>query len=144
MAQVPSLARDLLYAAGADKKKSPNIPEVLASPKADNFFGLLSYNLILIPSDSTCSCCVLLRSNSITSFSHPFGLPLRFLFYLFVYLFIYLLFRATPAAYVSSQARGQFGAAAARLHHSRSNEGSEPSLPPTPQVMPMPDPYPTE
>ena len=39
---------------------------------------------------------------------------------LFIYLFI-LLFRAAPAAYRSSQARGQIRAAAADLHHSHSN-----------------------
>ena len=36
-------------------------------------------------------------------------------------------------AYRSSQARGQIGAAAASLHHSHSNTGSEPHLQPTPQ-----------
>ena len=36
-----------------------------------------------------------------------------------LYLFIYLLlFRATPSAYRSSQARGQIGAAAVNLYHS--------------------------
>ena len=40
---------------------------------------------------------------------------------LFIYLFI---FRAAPMAYGSSQARGQIGASAARLHHSHSNMGS--------------------
>ena len=34
----------------------------------------------------------------------------------------------------SSQARGQIGAAAAGLHHSHSNAGSEPCLNPTPQL----------
>ena len=38
------------------------------------------------------------------------------------------LFRTTPAAYRSSQARGQMGAAAAGLHHSHSNARSEPHL----------------
>ena len=45
---------------------------------------------------------------------------------LFIYLFIYLfIFRATPSANGSSQARGRIGAAAAGLHHSHSNLGSE-------------------
>ena len=35
------------------------------------------------------------------------------------------LFRAIPAAYVSSQAGGQIGAAAASLHQSHGNAGSE-------------------
>ena len=36
-----------------------------------------------------------------------------------------LLFRAAPAAYGGSQARGRVGAIAAGLHHSHSNAGSE-------------------
>ena len=43
------------------------------------------------------------------------------LFFLF---FFFLLFRATPAAYGCSQARGLIRAAAAGLHHSHSNVGS--------------------
>ena len=50
------------------------------------------------------------------------------------------LFRAAPAAYGNSQARGQIGAMAASVHHSPSNTGSEPRLRPTPQLMAMPDP----
>ena len=51
-----------------------------------------------------------------------------------VYVYIYtLLFRAALAACESSQARGQIGAAAASLHHS--NAGSEPCLPPIPQLI---------
>ena len=42
------------------------------------------------------------------------------LFELVGFVFIYLFFRVTPAAHGSSQARGQFGAAAASLHHSHS------------------------
>ena len=63
-------------------------------------------------------------------------------FALFIYLFIYLafFFRATPAAYGSYQAMGQIGTAAAGLHHSHSNAGSEPHLQPTPQLTATPDP----
>ena len=43
--------------------------------------------------------------------------PLLFI-YLFIYLFYFLLFRATPAAYGSSQAKGWIGATAPGLHHS--------------------------
>ena len=43
---------------------------------------------------------------------------------LFIYLFI-LLFRAAPAAYGGSQARGQIGATAASLCHSHGNTGSK-------------------
>ena len=44
--------------------------------------------------------------------------------------FLFCLFRATPAAYGGSQARGQTGAVAAGLHHSHSNARSEPCLRP--------------
>ena len=64
-----------------------------------------------------------------------FSLVFYSLFY-----FIFLLFRATPAAYGGSQARGQIGAVAARVHHSHSNLRSQPHLPPTPQLMTTPDP----
>ena len=48
--------------------------------------------------------------------------------------FLFFLFRAKPTAYGSSQARGQIGAAAAGLHHSHSNAGSEPPLQTIPQL----------
>ena len=51
---------------------------------------------------------------------------------------LFCLFRATLAAFGSSQARGQIGAVAAGLCHS--NTGSEPCLWPTPQLMAMQDP----
>ena len=47
-------------------------------------------------------------------------------------------------AYGDYQARGPVGAIAAGLYHRHSNSGSEPCLPPTPQLMATPDPYPTE
>ena len=47
------------------------------------------------------------------------------LFLFYFYLFLFCFFRATPAAYGDSQARGQIGAAAASLQHSHSNVGSE-------------------
>ena len=54
-----------------------------------------------------------------------FFLPLSFIAY---YLFIYLLFRAAPAVYGGSQARGRIDAVAAGLRQSHSNTGSEPRL----------------
>ena len=51
--------------------------------------------------------------------SDPSMTTINGLIYLFIYLF--LLFRAVPAAYGSSQASGQIGAAAAGLHHSHSS-----------------------
>ena len=59
---------------------------------------------------------------------------------LFIYLSSLLSFRAAPAAYGGSQARGQIGATAAGLSQSHSNARSEPHLRPTPQLMAMPDP----
>ena len=49
--------------------------------------------------------------------------------------FGFFLFRATPATYGSSQARGQTGAAAASLHHGHSHTRSKLHLRPTPQLV---------
>ena len=56
--------------------------------------------------------------------------------------FDFFFFRAAPTAYGGPQARGQIQAVAAGLHHSHSHShmGSEPSLPPTPQLTATPDP----
>ena len=62
----------------------------------------------------------------------------------FLSFFFFLLFRATLAAYGSSQARSLIGAVVTGLHHSHSNTRSEPRLRPTPQLMATPDPEPTE
>ena len=62
----------------------------------------------------------------------------------FFFFFFLGLFRVTPAAYGGSPATGQNGAAATGLHHSHSNARSEPSVPPTPQLMVTPDPQPSE
>ena len=60
--------------------------------------------------------------------------------------FFLFYFRAAPAAYGSSQARGQIEAVAAGLHHSHSNSnmGSKPHLRPIPQLTAMLDPPPNE
>ena len=50
------------------------------------------------------------------------------------------LFRAAPAAYGGSQARGRIGAVAAGLHHGHSSTRSKPCLQPTPQLTAMLDP----
>ena len=47
-------------------------------------------------------------------------------------------------AYGGAQARGGIGAVATGLRQSHSNVGSEQHLQPTPQLMAMPDPEPTE
>ena len=51
----------------------------------------------------------------------------HFLILIFL-IFYFLLFKAAPAAYGNSQARGQIGAVAASLCHSHSNARSEPRL----------------
>ena len=53
---------------------------------------------------------------------------------------LFLLFRATPEAYGSSQARGRIGAVAASLHQGHSNAGSEPRLQLKPQLTATLDP----
>ena len=58
---------------------------------------------------------------------------------LFIYL-LTLIFRASPAAYGSSQAKGQIVPAAVCPCHSHSNAGSEPHLRPTPQLTATLDP----
>ena len=55
-------------------------------------------------------------------------------------LLLFCLFRAMLLACESFQARGQIGAAAATLHHSHSNLGSELHLLPTPELTATPDP----
>ena len=63
----------------------------------------------------------------------------------FIALFFFFgLFRAIPMAYGGSQARGRIGVVATSLHHSYSNEGSNPCLRPTPQLKATLDPQPTE
>ena len=61
-----------------------------------------------------------------------------YVFFIIVDFFFLLLFRAAPAAYGDSQARGRIRATAASLHHSHSNSGSELRLQPTPQLTAMP------
>ena len=51
----------------------------------------------------------------------------------------FFLFRATPEAYGSSQARSRIGATAVSLCHSHLNMGSKLHLQPTPQLTAMPD-----
>ena len=58
----------------------------------------------------------------------------NFFFLMMRNFFFFSLFRATPEAYGSSQARGQIGASAGGLHHSHNNTGSELRLQPTPQL----------
>ena len=78
---------------------------------------------------------------------HPQGINLSFLFFLSLPSFplsFFLLFRAAPAACASSQARGRIRATAASLHRCHGNARSELCMRPTPQLMAMLDPQPTE
>ena len=69
---------------------------------------------------------------------HLYSLPWS---YLFIYLFIvFCPFRATPAEYGGSQARGLIGTVANGPCQSYSNTRSKLHLRPTPQLTAMPDP----
>ena len=66
---------------------------------------------------------------------------LNFFYFLFFPVsFLFCFSRDALVAYGGSQARGQIGATASSLHHSHSNEGSEPCLQPIPQLTATPDP----
>ena len=65
-------------------------------------------------------------------------------FQIFFFFGLFVFSRATPSACGGSQARGLIGAAAASLHHSHSNSGSEPRLQPTPQLTAILDHQPSE
>ena len=67
-------------------------------------------------------------------------LKFNFLIFNFFYFFVFYPFRATPAAYRGSQARGLIRAIATSLRQSHSNAGSETCLRPTPQLTATPDP----
>ena len=71
---------------------------------------------------------------------HVFHRFLGFGFFFFFFFGLFLSFRAAPAAYGCSQARGRIRAVAAGLCQSYSNAGSEPCLRPTPQLTATPDP----
>ena len=60
--------------------------------------------------------------------------------YVFLLFVRFCLFRAIPAAYGGSQARGRIGAVASGLHHSHSNARCEPRLRPTPLLTATLDP----
>ena len=68
------------------------------------------------------------------------SLPCESDIHLFLFKKIVFLFMAAPVAYRSSGVRCGIGAAAAGLHHSHSNEGSELHLQPTPQLTATVDP----
>ena len=61
-----------------------------------------------------------------------------------ILIFFFFLFRAAPAAHGGFQARGLIRAVATGLCQSHNNARSKPHLRPTPQLMAMLDPQPTE
>ena len=71
---------------------------------------------------------------------YPLVCVFLFVLFLYVHFFLSFVFRATPAAYRGSQARGQTVAVATALRHSHSNTRSEPHLRPTPQLTATLDP----
>ena len=79
----------------------------------------------------------LLENRTLLFFTY---IVIGFFICLFVCLFVFAFFRATPLAYGSSRTRVRSRATTAGLHHSYSNEGSEPHLQPTRQFTAMPDP----
>ena len=73
------------------------------------------------------------------SFSSQVWVSDLFFFGFFGFFFVFV-FRAAPASYGSSQARGQIGVTAAGLYLSHSNMGSEPHRQPIPQLKAVLDP----
>ena len=67
-----------------------------------------------------------------------YGVVKRYLDY--TLFFFFFLLRPLPVTYGSSQARGQIETAAAGLHHSQGNTGSQQHLQPTPQLVATMDP----
>ena len=67
-----------------------------------------------------------------------------FIFFYYNYFLSFCLCRAAPTAYGGSQSRSLIGATATSLRQSHSNARSQLCLQPTPQLMAMPDPQPTE
>ena len=72
--------------------------------------------------------------------------PVSFFFFtpVSLHFFFFWLYRSTPSAYRHSQVRDHIGAAAASLHLSHSNLGSELHLRPIPQLMATTDAQPRE
>ena len=69
-----------------------------------------------------------------------FSFPLFILFFYFLSFFFFLPFLGSHPWHIM----GLIRAVAAGLRQRHSNAGSEPHLQPTPQLMAMPDPQPTE
>ena len=62
----------------------------------------------------------------------------------FFFFFFFCLFRTTPMAYGGFHTSHLIGASTASLHHSHSNARSKPHVQPTPQLMAVANPQPTE
>ena len=82
--------------------------------------------------------CIFIDTSQIHFLCTTMVTPYTIFIYLFICLFAF--FRAAPAAWGSSQARGLIRAVAAGLRQSHSNTGLEPRLQSTPQLTATPDP----
>ena len=80
------------------------------------------------------------EQQQLQNLTHPEFLQCFAYTWFFGMCFFWSFFRAAPAAYGGSQARGPVRAVAASLRQGRSNAGSKPRLRPTPQLTAMPDP----
>ena len=132
MAWVWSLAQEFLHSVGTGKQTTilvtvkcslnpsndwmPHISNLLELNIKLFFFHLYSFILLLL----SCLYILEIKPLSVATFATVF--PFRWLS--FWYFFFSVLFRAAPAAYVGSQARGQIGGVAAGLCHSHSNTRS--------------------
>ena len=88
--------------------------------------GLVNYQKIDVTVFQNCLKFILFREFWNISNKPNYAFSLYIYFYLFIfYFYFFACFRASPAAYGSSQARVWIGAAAAGVCHSHSNAGSE-------------------
>ena len=76
------------------------------------------------------NCCMMYHYADVPQFNEQVFIVIVSFFFFFLFLFT-----AAPEICGNSQARGQIGAIATGLHHSRSNTGPEPHLRPTPELI---------
>ena len=111
-------------------------PNQVQNPQSHNGNSL---NKILINGSAFSIICFILQSHgAIHCVLVKASINIIYVFSFFFFFFWH--FRAEPAAYGGSQARGGIRTTATRLHQSHSNSGSQPRLQPTPQFLATPDP----
>ena len=84
-------------------------------------------------------CFYVKKKKAVIKFIYLFLNKSHFTSFIYLFIFVFLSFRAAPAAYGSSQTRGQIGAVASGLCQNHSNVESEPHLQPTAQLTATPD-----